>query len=152
MQQNTLSFSLDMGSSVLSYLKKVNKLHKKTVEQAPFAVLKAPDFYSLLIETGFISNPAEARDLATRGHQARLANAIFEGVRDSMQSRPPDDSYLACIKQKKCNGSKTHAIKKGDTLSEIAARYRISPKKLKDFNDLRNDTIQVGETLEIPPE
>ena len=66
----SLSFSLEMGNSVLGNLEKVNKLHKKTVEQAAFAVLKSPDIPSLLIETGYISNPAEARKLATRSHQS----------------------------------------------------------------------------------
>jgi N-acetylmuramoyl-L-alanine amidase len=129
----------------------VNKLHKKTVEQAGFAVLKSPEIPSLLIETGYISNPAEARKLATSGHQRKLANAIFQGVMDAVKSRPPEGSYLAWVKQGKSDEAKTHVIKRGDTLSEIAVRYRVSFKKLKDFNGLRNDTIQLGQTLKIPP-
>jgi len=147
----SLSFSLEMGNSVLGNLKKVNKLHKKTVEQAAFAVLKSPDIPSLLIETGYISNPAEARKLATRSHQAKLANAIFKGVKVSMQSSPPSGSYLAWVKQGKNDKVKTHVIERGDTLSEIAERYRVPFRKLKDFNGLRNDTIHLGQTLKIPP-
>jgi N-acetylmuramoyl-L-alanine amidase len=147
----SLSFSLEMGNSVLGNLKKVNKLHKKTVEQAAFAVLKSPDIPSLLIETGYISNPAEARKLATRSHQTKLANAIFKGVKVSMQSRPPNGSYLAWVKQGKSDEAKTHVIERGDTLSEIAERYRVPFRKLKDFNGLRNDTIHLGQTLKIPP-
>ena len=147
----SLSFSLEMGSSVLSNLKKVNKLHKKTVEQAAFAVLKSPDIPSLLIETGYISNPEEARKLATRSHQTKLANAIFEGVKASMQSSPPYGSYLAWVKQGKSDEVKTHVIERGDTLSEIAERYRVPFRKLKDFNGLRNDTIHLGQKLKIPP-
>ncbi|MEO2183001.1 MAG: N-acetylmuramoyl-L-alanine amidase [bacterium] len=150
-QTHSLSFSLEIGDSVLGNLKKVNKLHKKTVEQAAFAVLKSPEIPSLLIETGYISNPAEARKLATRSHQARLANAIFKGVKNSMQSRPPDGSYLAWVKQGKSDEAKTHVIERGDTLSEIAERYRVPFRKLKDFNGLRNDTIRLGQTLKIPP-
>ena len=68
-----------------------------------------------------------------------------------MQSSPPDGSYLAWVKQGKSYEPKTHVIKRGDTLSEIAARYRVSFKTLKDFNGLRNDTIHLGQTLKIPP-
>ena len=151
MQTRSLSVSLEMGDSVLGNLKKVNKLHKKTVEQAGFAVLKSPEIPSLLIETGYISNPAEARKLAASGHQRKLANAIFQGVMDAVKARPPEGSYLAWVKQGKSDEAKTHVIKRGDTLSEIAVRYRVSFKKLKDFNGLRNDTIQLGQTLKIPP-
>jgi len=151
MQDHSLSFSLEIGEAVLANLKKVNKLHKEKVEQAAFAVLKSPEIPSLLIETGYISNPDEARKLATRSHQEKLANAIFKGVRESMQSSPPDGSYLAWVKRGKSYESKTHVIKRGDTLSEIAVRYRVSFKKLRDFNGLRNDTIHLGQTLKIPP-
>ena len=151
MQTRSLSFSLKMGDSVLGNLKKVTKLHKKTVEQAAFAVLKSPDIPSLLIETGYISNPAEARKLATRSHQAKLANAIFKGVKVSMQSSPPPGSYLAWLKQGKSEDVKTYVIEKGDTLSEIAEHHRVSFKKLKDFNGLRNDNIRRGQKLKIPP-
>ncbi len=147
----SLSFSLEMGNLVLENLKKVNKLHKKTVEQAAFAVLKSPDIPSLLIETGYISNPAEARKLATKSHQKKLANAIFKGVKVAMQSNPPNGSYLAWVKQGKGGDALTHVIERGDTLSEIASRYRVSFKKLKNINGLRNDTIRIGQTLKIPP-
>lgn len=147
----SLSFSLEMGNSVLGHMKKVNKLHKKTVEQAAFAVLKSPDIPSLLIETGYISNPAEERKLATQSHRSKLANAIFEGVKVSMQSSPPKGSYLSWVKQGRGDDAITHVIERGDTLSEIATHYRVSFKKLKDFNGLRNDTIHIGQKLKIPP-
>ena len=149
--QASLSQSLEMGNSVLSHLKKINKLHKKTVEQAGFAVLKKLDMPSLLIETGYISNPAEARKLATGSHQAKLAKAIFDGVTASMESSPPFGSYLAWVKRGNREDATTYVIKRGDTLSEIAARYRVSFKKLKDFNGLGDDTIHIGQTLKIPP-
>jgi len=145
----SLSRSLEMGLSVLNNLKKVNKLHKKTVDQMGFLVLKTIDIPSLLIETGFISNPAEAEKLATRSHQAKLAKAIFQGVRVSVL--PPPGSYLEWVQQGNREDATTHVIKRGDTLSEIAVRYQVSYRKLKDFNDLLNDTIHVGQRLKIPP-
>lgn len=147
----SLSFSLEMGEDVLRQLGKVNKLHKKNVEQAAFAVLKSPDIPSLLIETGYISNPGEAKKLATKSHQRKLAKAIFTGVRSSLQNKPPDDSYLAWVKQGKDPSMLTHVIKRGDTLSEIASRYRVSFKRLKEFNELRSDNIRIGQKLKIPP-
>lgn len=146
----SLSTSLDMGTEVLRHLGKINKLHKKNVEQASFAVLKSPDIPSLLIETGYISNPGEARKLATAEHQNNLARAIFNGVKRTMQSSPPSGTYLAWAKQGR-EGVITHVIKRGDTLSEIATRYRVSFQKLKTLNSLSSDTIHIGQKLKIPP-
>jgi len=146
----SLSLSLEMGESVLQELAKVNKLHKKSVEQAAFAVLKSPDIPSLLIETGFISNPGEERRLGNRQHQGKLARAIFEGLRSAMVRNPPTGSYLAWVKEGRENTAVTHIIERGDTLSEIASRYRVSSKQLKAINGLRGDTIQVGQKLKIP--
>ena len=147
----SLSFSLEMGRSVLALIGRVNKLHKKNVEQAAFAVLKSPDIPSLLIETGYISNPAEARKLGSRSHQNKLANAIFVGVKTSMQANPPAGSYLAWVKQGRGSDAVTHVIERGDTLSQIAFRYRVNFKLLKDFNGLRSDIIHIGQKLKIPP-
>jgi len=146
----SLSLSLEMGESVLQELAKVNKLHKKSVEQAAFAVLKSPDIPSLLIETGFISNPGEERRLGNRQHQGKLARAIFEGLRSAMVRNPPTGSYLAWVKEGRENTAVTHIIERGDTLSEIASRYRVSSKQLKAINGLRGDTIRVGQKLKIP--
>ena len=147
----SLSASLEMGGDVLQQLGKVNKLHKKTVEQAAFAVLKSPDIPSLLIESGYISNPAEAKKLNTRSHQKKLARAIFNGVRSAVYDNPPNGSYVAWVKQGRDDTLVTHVIERGDTLSEIASRYRVSFKRLKEFNGLRSDTIRVGQKLKIPP-
>lgn len=147
----SLSASLDMGNEVLKEMGRVNKLHKKRVEQASFAVLKSPDIPSLLIETGFISNPGEAKKLSNKNHQRKMANAIFVGVKRAMQANPPADSYLAWVKEGRQNEAITHVIERGDTLSEIAFRYRVSFEKLKDFNGLRSDTIRIGQKLKIPP-
>lgn len=147
----SLSFSLEMGNEVLKALGKVNKLHKKRVEQAAFAVLKSPDIPSLLIETGFISNPGEAKKLATRTHQTRVANAIFTGVKNSMLASPPAGTYLAWVKQGNETQQVTHVIQRGDTLSQIAYKYRVSFTKLKTFNGLRSDKIRIGQKLKIPP-
>lgn len=72
--------SLRVGTGILSEISKVNHLHKKRVEQAGFAVLKAPDIPSILIETAFISNPHEEKQLRSPAHQQRLAQAMLTGI------------------------------------------------------------------------
>lgn len=142
---NGLAASLDLGQAVLSALGKVGPVRKKKVERAAFVVLKA-EWPSILIETGYISNPAEARQLATGAHQQKLAQAIFEGVRAYFYQFPPDGTYVASHRE-----PVTHTIVSGDTLSELALRYRISQRRIKEANGLSSDTIRIGQKLKIPP-
>jgi N-acetylmuramoyl-L-alanine amidase len=81
-QTATIQASLKVGSSVLSQLNKISSLHYKRVEQAPFMVLKSPDIPSILIETGFISNRAEAAQLASARYQEKLSRAIKTGIQE----------------------------------------------------------------------
>jgi len=78
-----------LGSAVLSELRAVGHVHKPTVEQAGFAVLRAPDIPSILVETAFISNPSEELRLRDPRYQARLADAIFAGIRRYLRQQPP---------------------------------------------------------------
>jgi N-acetylmuramoyl-L-alanine amidase len=88
-QTATIDYSLRLGNSVLQRLGSVNELHKGRVEQASFAVLKAQDVPSILVETAFISNPQEEKRLNDRGYQDKLARAILEGIRDYIARNPP---------------------------------------------------------------
>jgi N-acetylmuramoyl-L-alanine amidase len=88
-QTATIDHSLRLGSSVLRRLETVNTLHKPRVEQASFAVLKAPDVPSILVETAFISNPEEERRLNDEAYQDKLARALLEGIRDYIAKHPP---------------------------------------------------------------
>ena len=88
-QTATIDHSLRLGSSVLRRLETVNTLHKPRVEQASFAVLKAPDVPSILVETAFISNPQEERRLNDESYQHKLAKALLEGIRDYIVKHPP---------------------------------------------------------------
>ncbi len=146
----SLSASLEMGERVLGKVGRVNKLHKPQVEQAGFVVLKSPEIPSLLIETGYISNPGEARKLATRSHQRKMADAIYEGIRHYMEENPPPGSFLAWKQQDGGENLLTYVIERGDTLSEIASRYDVNFEDLKKINGLRNDLIRVGQVLKIP--
>lgn len=146
----SLSSSLEMGELVLKHIKSVTRLHKKQVEQAAFVVLKSPDIPSLLIETGYISNPREAARLKEGNHQEKMARAIFRGVRDHLTSNPPAGSYLAWKKQGNSSDPSTYKIERGDTLSAIAVKHRVSAEALKKLNGLRSDSIRTGQVLKIP--
>jgi len=81
--------SMQVGKAVLQEIGGINRLHKGSVEQAGFAVLKAPDIPSILIETAFISNPEEERKLNDDAHQEQLANAILRGIKAYFAKNPP---------------------------------------------------------------
>ena len=81
--------SLKLGSALLGEIGKVGKLHKPRVEQASFAVLKAPDIPSVLVETAFISNPDEEARLKSDEYQEQLADALMQGIRRYFAANPP---------------------------------------------------------------
>jgi N-acetylmuramoyl-L-alanine amidase len=81
--------SMKLGSEVLGQIGKVGKLHKGSVEQAGFAVLKAPDIPSILVETAFISNPEEEAKLRDPQYQLQLVDALTTGIRRYFAKNPP---------------------------------------------------------------
>lgn len=144
---STLDSSLNVGASVLSQMSRVARLHKSQVEQAGFAVLKSPDIPSILVETGFISNPEEARRLSDPAYRRKLASAIHRGVVDWFAQHPPPGTLLAWQREQ---GAREYTIVRGDTLSDIAQRFNVRLDSLKRFNDLSSNTIRVGQVLRIP--
>lgn len=88
-QTATINDSLKLGKAVLSQLGEVNRLHKPWVEQAGFAVLKAPDIPSILVETAFISNPREEEKLKNDAYQEKIADAILAGIKRYFAKNPP---------------------------------------------------------------
>jgi N-acetylmuramoyl-L-alanine amidase len=85
----TINDSLKLGRAVLTALGDVNTLHKPQVEQAGFAVLRAPDIPSILVETAFISNPEEEARLNDEAYQEKMADAILRGIQRYLASNPP---------------------------------------------------------------
>jgi N-acetylmuramoyl-L-alanine amidase len=149
-QSAALSASLDVGSKVIGELARLGKVHRRTVQQAGFLVLKSPDMPSILVETAFISNPSEEKKLRDVGHQGRLADAILAGVRTYFYTNPPPDTRIAMEMRRVPAKQVRHVIARGDTLSEIAARYNVSPAAIRAANKLSSDRIRVGQTLSIP--
>ena len=161
----SLAASLGVGSHVLSSMSKMAHLHKKSVQQAGFVVLKSPDIPSILVETGFISNPTEAQRLKSGSYQKKLADSIHKGVIKYFQTTPPPGTLVAWLKQgrnKQANKSaantwsstsvsyKKYIVKRGDTLSLIAAQNQLSINDIKNLNGLSSDRLKVGQDLKIP--
>jgi N-acetylmuramoyl-L-alanine amidase len=148
-QTAAIGASMEVGEHVLAGLQGVGKLHKHSVQQAGFAVLKSPDIPSILVETAFISNPEEERLLTSKQHQQRVASAIVTGVRRYFEANPPPGTWLAENRAGR-RGSVEHVISRGDTLSGIADRYNVSLGDLRRQNRLRHDRIRIGQVLVIP--
>jgi N-acetylmuramoyl-L-alanine amidase len=148
----SLSSSLNVGQKVLTNMGRITPLHKRRVEQAGFMVLKSPDIPSILVETGFISNPSEARKLQTASHQQSLARSIHSGVRQFFHENPPPGTYVAWLRDsgKIASAPREHVVRSGESLALLAERYQISLPALRSANSLKGDTIKVGQTLNIP--
>lgn len=148
----SLSSSLNVGQKVLSNMGRITPLHKRRVEQAGFMVLKSPDIPSILVETGFISNPSEARKLQTASHQQSLARSIHSGVRQFFHENPPPGTYVAWLRDsgKIASAPREHVVRSGESLALLAERYQITVPALRSANSLKGDAIKVGQTLNIP--
>ncbi len=160
-QTATIEASSSVASRVLSRLKTVGKTHKPKVERAGFVVLKSPDIPSLLVETGFISNPEEERLLRSTSYQKKLASAILIGVDSYFKQYPvPGTVYakdtpiapkeMIRLTTNALKKNRTHKVRRGDTLSAISKRYQVSVSSIKRVNKLRNNTLYVGKVLSIP--
>ena len=143
-QTASVEASHDVASKVLEGLKEIGELHKPHVERAGFMVLKSPDIPSLLVETAFISNPAEERKLQDEEHQQNLARAILSGIRTYFTRSPPPGTKLAAL------AARRHIISEGETLASIAGQYGVSVDKLRLTNKLPDEQIKAGVVLRIP--
>jgi N-acetylmuramoyl-L-alanine amidase len=94
-QSAAINSSLQVGDDIIAALRQVTPMHVNHVEQAAFVVLKSPDIPSLLVETGFLSNPREETELLSAAYQHRLATAIYAGLIRYYHQHPPRDSMLS---------------------------------------------------------
>lgn len=143
-KEHSLEVSFGVANNVIQELKKITKMHKKTPQNGNFAVLKSSDIPSILVETGFISNHNEEKNLTWSKHQQRLANAIHQGIKTHFLAHPLTGSYFASV------GYKKHKVRSGESLSVLAKRYNISMSKLKSINNLKTNSLRIGQTLKIP--
>ncbi len=158
----------EVAKEILREVAPIAHLHKKEPQAASLAVLKAPDIPSILFETGFISNYNEERLLKDPNHQHKLALAMFRAIKGYFEKSPPADSLFAAHKN---NGrsvptvmpsqqnrtvattnssSRTHKVKRGESLSRVAKQYGVSMAELRRHNNLKSDNILIGQILRIP--
>ena len=135
-----------LGSKILDQLKKdpYTKIHKKNVEYADFRVLKSIDIPSVLVESGFITNPEDAARLKGKPGRRMIARSIFLGINNYFIENPISGTLI--------NENTDHlkyTIQKGDVLSEIAIRFGVTVESIDKKNILNNKPIYPGQTLKI---
>ena len=150
-QSAALSASTAAGQRLIARMSGVGAMRRTQVQRGPFLVLKSPDIPSVLVETAYISNPREEAGLRSADHQADLAKALRAGVVDYFTANPPEGSYFAASVAEPPRAPVRHVIARGETLSSIAERYRVSTTDLRRSNSLKGDDVRVGQVLTIPP-
>ena len=143
-REATVKESRRLAKTVLGEMQKKVKMHKHSVQSAGFAVLKSIDMPSLLIETAFISNPHEARNLMSKKFQTKMASAIVDGLAKyvNQNTKKPRWGETLYVHYK---------VQRGDTLSQIAASYEVTTSELKKLNGIKNaNSLYVGKKLKIP--
>ncbi|MBL4712685.1 MAG: N-acetylmuramoyl-L-alanine amidase [Gammaproteobacteria bacterium] len=139
----TIESSLDIGGEIIDQIKSVNRVHKKKVQQAGFAVLKAPNIPSVLLETAFISNPREEKNLRSSSHQKKVAKAITRGIGKYFARKAPPGTWLAASQ-----GS--YAISSGDDVTAIAKNHNVDEQDLRARNALYANNLIAGQVIKIP--
>lgn len=212
-QDATIEASNELGKQILGYLQHDTKLHKQNVERANFAVLKAPDIPSVLVETGFISNANDEKKLRTASHQKRLADDMMKGIRAYFKKRPATELVYSTVSapqkvtptvpmgkpmitatpnppkvnsgtsaprvnlesqsqvvfpalelearenprsvaqsNQRVQQGKQHTVLRGESLDDVAKRYKVSADNLRRANGLPANQLRVpvGTVLRIP--
>ncbi len=172
-QSATIGDGLSLGADVLASLRPVGPIHYHHVQQAGFVVLKSPKIPSILVETAYISNPAEEAKLRNKVFQRRMAQGIYAGLKraaprllmrrgagtETLQAAAPvpveppaplplpaPQTAQATIQQ----GMREHVVQPGETLMQISRQYDIHVDALRFLNDLRDNDLPVGARLRVP--
>ena len=164
----------EVAGNVLKALARLGPTHRGYVERANFVVLRSPDVPSILVETAFISNPAEERKLRDPAHQKQLAEAVMGGVKNYFESTPPPGTWFAAQAVRRndvelasrgdagagratvaaagqaSSHADIHKVGRGESLSSIARQYGVSVGALKNANQMNSNTVHAGAVLTIP--
>jgi N-acetylmuramoyl-L-alanine amidase len=152
-QGATMGASNAVAEQVLGALRKLGPTHRNYVERANFVVLRSPDVPSILVETAFITNPAEEARLTSPAHREKLASSILDGVRDYFKASPPPGTLFAVNSRRDRNDRakvSRYVVGRGDTLSAIAADHGLTTAQLRAANNLADERVRAGAVLEIP--
>jgi len=151
--ERSVRLSHGIANKIIGELGKIMVLHNKKPREAGFIVLKNPAVPSILIETGFISNANDEKNLRSKNFQNKLANSILNGIHSYFRNNTPSGVKMASLAGNAGKGrssSTTHRIRRGDTLSGIAHLYGVSLSTLRRTNSLKSDKLLVGKQLVIP--
>ncbi|MFI4968635.1 MAG: N-acetylmuramoyl-L-alanine amidase [Lysobacterales bacterium] len=149
-QGATMGASNSVAGQVLGALRKLGPTHRNYVERANFVVLRSPDVPSILVETAFITNPAEEARLRNPEHREKLAAAILDGVDGYFRASPPPGSLFAANVRHEHAKASRYVVGRGETLHTIAARHGLTSAQLRAANELADERVRAGEVLQIP--
>ncbi|MFL9763845.1 LysM peptidoglycan-binding domain-containing protein [Vibrio cyclitrophicus] len=138
-----------LATAILSEMGKVAKLHNSKPINTSLAVLRSPQIPSVLVETGFISNPTEEKLLFQRSHQDKLARAVTKAVVKYLKANPPEGIILSNATSSTGSVSQ-HKVSRGESLSVIASKYGTSMQALMKLNNLKSSSLAIGQVLKIP--
>ncbi|UWZ97391.1 N-acetylmuramoyl-L-alanine amidase [Vibrio splendidus] len=138
-----------LATAILSEMGKVAKLHNSKPINTSLAVLRSPQIPSVLVETGFISNPTEEKLLFQRSHQDKLARAVTKAVVKYLKANPPEGIILSNATPSTGSVSQ-HKVSRGESLSVIASKYGTSTQALMKLNNLKSSSLAIGQVLKIP--
>ena len=135
-----------LGTKILDQLKRdpYTKIHKQNVEYADFRVLKSVDIPSVLVESGFITNPEDAKRLKTKAGRRMIARSIFLGIHNYFREIPVSGSLLEDY-----SNYLNYQIQPGDVLSEIAIRFGVTVESINKINNIENKSIYPGQVIKI---
>ena len=138
--------SVILGEKILEQLKRdpYTKMHKPNVEFADFRVLKSIDIPSVLVESGFITNPDDAKRLEGKAGRRMIARSIFLGIHNYFKIKPKPNTFMASLPQ-----YVEYEIQKGDVISEIAIRFGVTIDEIINSNNLKNKSIYPGQVIQI---
>ena len=138
--------SVILGEKILEQLKRdpYTKMHKPNVEFADFRVLKSIDIPSVLVESGFITNPDDAKRLEGKAGRRMIARSIFLGIHNYFKIKPKPNTFMASLPQ-----YVEYEIQKGDVISEIAIRFGVTIDEIINSNNLKNKSIYHGQVIQI---
>ena len=144
--QNKIKQSRNLGAKILDQLKRdpYTHIHKENVEYADFRVLKSVDIPSVLVESGFITNPEDAKRLKGKPGRRMIARSIFLGIHNYFKDFPIEGTF-----SEDYIGHVTYTIQKGDVLSEIAIRFGVTVNEILDLNNIDERSLYIGQKIKI---